>query len=366
MPAKMSCYHSNFDEMSDSEKAETIVMALETLPSIAVLRTYLIEQSRSSEPNLKAWKERVSPAALGVLRWIVASNRSCIIQVDKCPGQSDADVLAAKIRLNQRVSNISESWVQFRFAQGSPDKEQKFLNALKDQQGNFDSKYPTMFAFHGSPLHNWHSIIRHGLDFKEIAHGRAYGNGVYHSQDQSVSIGYAMHNTSAWHGSALKISSAMSLNEIVNCASQFTSSTPHLVVQHIDWIQCRYLMVQVQGTAEYGTRGNSDTVSQPLTAPAEVVEQDPKFVAKSTLHKPIGVPLCAVAVSRAFRISANTAAISILSNQPSGKKKRKIISTKDPLGLVDMAASDSEDVADINFLFSENEDDNLSKKKQTK
>jgi ubiquitin-conjugating enzyme E2 Q len=37
----------------------------------------------------------------------------------------------------------------------------------------------------------------------------------------------------------------MSLNEIVNCPSQFISSNPYLVVQHLDWIQCRYLLVQV-------------------------------------------------------------------------------------------------------------------------
>jgi ubiquitin-conjugating enzyme E2 Q len=190
----MWLYDRNFDEMTDVEKAETIIMALETLPSISVLRTYLLDQARTSEPNLKVLKERISPAALGILRWIVASNRSCIIQVDKCPGQSDADIAAARIRLDQKVANVSESWVQFRFAQGSPDKEQKFLNALKAQEGNFDPQYPTLFAFHGSPLQNWHSIIRQGLDFKEIAHGRAYGNGVYHSQDQTVSMGYAMHN----------------------------------------------------------------------------------------------------------------------------------------------------------------------------
>ena len=31
--------------------------------------------------------------------------------------------------------------------------------------------------------------------------------------------------------------------------SEFISSTPYLVVQHIDWIQCRYLLVQVSGAA---------------------------------------------------------------------------------------------------------------------
>ena len=48
-----------------------------------------------------------------------------------------------------------------------------------------------MFAFHGSPIQNWHSIIRHGLDFAETLHGRAYGHGVYHALDQNVSVGYA-------------------------------------------------------------------------------------------------------------------------------------------------------------------------------
>jgi ubiquitin-conjugating enzyme E2 Q len=51
-----------------------------------------------------------------------------------------------------------------------------------------------------------------------------------------------------WHGSELKISSAMSLNEIVNCPSKFASSNPYLVVQFVDWIQCRYLFVLSQNT----------------------------------------------------------------------------------------------------------------------
>ena len=44
----------------------------------------------------------------------------------------------------------------------------------------------------------------------------------------------------------------MSLNEIVNCPTEFASHQPYLVVQHIDWIQCRYLLVQVQGNADPG------------------------------------------------------------------------------------------------------------------
>jgi ubiquitin-conjugating enzyme E2 Q len=193
IPATMAKYDQMFDDMDEVGKAESIVMLLETLPTIKELRSYLVHQGRSAEPSLRTWKERVSPAALGILRWIIASNRSCIVQVDVCPGQTEVEVAKAKIRLDQKCSNVNEHYVQFRFAQGAPDKEQRFLNALKEQQANLNAKYPTMFAWHGSPLQNWHSIIRHGLDFKETLHGRAYGHGVYHAQDQNISVGYAQH-----------------------------------------------------------------------------------------------------------------------------------------------------------------------------
>jgi hypothetical protein len=52
----------------------------------------------------------------------------------------------------------------------------------------------------------------------------------------------------------------MSLNEIVNCPNQFASSTPFLVVQHIDWIQCRYLFVQSGGIDSYAIQPKDNTV----------------------------------------------------------------------------------------------------------
>lgn len=145
VPAKMAKYDQNFDDLENVHKAETIVMLLETLPSINELRTYLLQQGRYTVPNLRMWKDRISPAALGLLRWVIASNRSSIIQVDKCPGQEELDPsLAAKVRLDQKCANIPEGWVQFRFAQGSPDKEQRFLNALKTEQASLNSNYPTV------------------------------------------------------------------------------------------------------------------------------------------------------------------------------------------------------------------------------
>ncbi|KAI9648683.1 hypothetical protein NHQ30_003321 [Ciborinia camelliae] len=345
LAARLDIYNRNFDDMSPAEKCSTMTMLLETLPSMKELREYIYHQSRTEQPNLRKWTERISPAALGLLRWVIASNRSCLVQVDKCPGQNDSVLAEVKIRPDQKVSEIGDNWVQFRFAQGSPDKELRFLNALKAQQANLSSKYPTMFAFHGSALKNWHSIIRHGLDFKETLNGRAHGHGVYHAQEQITSCGYSSgeNGVGCWPGSQLNAMSVMSINEIINCPRQFVSSSPYLVVQHIDWIQCRYLLVQIdlQATASPEISTNSSCLKSQVE-----IEQDPKHTARAINGKPIGVPYCAASVSRAFRTD------SVGDTSPS-KKHKGLSSLLNGITIV----SEEEDIEDTNFLLSEDEGD---------
>jgi ubiquitin-conjugating enzyme E2 Q len=190
LPAEMLIYDHNFDDMNNTEKAETILMLLDTLPSVKEMREYILRHRRSSEASLSAWVDRISPAAFGILRWIVASNRSCIVQVDKFPGEKDCNGMNNNIQPDQRVKGM-DLYIQFRFAQGAPDKERRFMKCLQDTQQRLGLEFSSLFAWHGSPLHNWHSIIRTGLDFAEIAHGRAFGHGVYHSQSLETSLAYA-------------------------------------------------------------------------------------------------------------------------------------------------------------------------------
>lgn len=189
-PMVLQVYDKNFDDLTLNQKCECIKMLLETIPSIKEMQNYLRQQQKVAEPSLRTWVDRISPAALGLLRWIIASNRSCIVQVDMCPRQEEDDELKTIIRQDEKVSNMN-GWVQFRFAQGAPDKETRFNKALADMQEARNRDYPTLFAWHGSHLQNWHSIIRSGLDFKETHHGRAYGHGCYHSLDQATSLSYS-------------------------------------------------------------------------------------------------------------------------------------------------------------------------------
>jgi ubiquitin-conjugating enzyme E2 Q len=187
---KLAAFKMKFDDLTVIQKDATILSLLRNMPSINDMTAYLQATKASGEPSFRNWTDRMCPAALGLLRWIVASNLSCIVQVDRYPGQPEVDALSNNAsRLGQRVTNL-DGWVQFRFAQGAPDKEQKFHKALSLKKGSISEEFPTLFAWHGSAVHNWHSIIRSGLDFNQIANGRAFGNGCYHSSNFQTSLGY--------------------------------------------------------------------------------------------------------------------------------------------------------------------------------
>jgi len=177
-PATFFIYDQNFDDLHDFYKIEAIHTMLDILPSVADMQQYLIRKAQSP---LSSWVDRLPPAALGILRWIIASNRACIMQVD------DADESNPGRKGEDRLYGMP-GWSQYRFAMGAPDKERKFIQAVRETTERLKLKHATLFAWHGSPLSNWHSIIREGLHFNHTAHGRAYGHGVYHSLDINTSM----------------------------------------------------------------------------------------------------------------------------------------------------------------------------------
>jgi hypothetical protein len=63
-----------------------------------------------------------------------------------------------------------------------------------EKQKQFDSGVDVVHLFHGSPIHNWYSIMRNGLKnysgTSMMAHGQAYGSGIYLAPNISTSLGY--------------------------------------------------------------------------------------------------------------------------------------------------------------------------------
>jgi len=286
-PASFHLYNHNFDDLQHHEKAQAITGLLDLLPPIPHMREYLLRKTQST---LSAWVNRLSPAVVGILRWVIASNRACILQVD----EGDA---ANGRKSEERLYGMS-GWAQFRFAMGAPDKERRFIQAVRQTTSRLSLQYPTLFAWHGSPLQNWHSIIREGLHFKETHHGRAYGHGVYHSEEVTTSMSYSGTINSlqaCWTRSELKIQQALALNEIVNAPAEYVSRTPHLVISQLDWIQTRYLFVK--------TREESNQAAKEGNRPLDCVDQDPGHTPRGVDGQLI-IPIHAIAASRRPKATA--------------------------------------------------------------
>ncbi|TKA34311.1 hypothetical protein B0A50_00291 [Salinomyces thailandicus] len=348
--ASFQIYQQDFEELSKSEKCLAICKLLDTLPTVKAMQEYLAKKRPS---DLKSWVERISPAALSLLRWIIASNRACIMQVDGDGASQTQD----------RMSGMN-GYMQFRFAMGAPDKEQRFMTEVRKTTTRLTLAHPTIFAWHGSPLPNWHMIIREGLHYQNTDHGRAYGHGVYHAKDAMTSLGYAGRQyypidgnragQGAWPQSVLRISSALALNEIVNAPEEFVSCNPFYVVQHLDWIQTRYLFVQCVPLDER-LKGCLDRESSPTSAHP----QDPKRTPSGISNKKIVIPASAIKSGRGTGEDSSSGGrklTKVSKWQSPFKRLKGSGGFSDPIAIEDDgSASDTTDTEDVELLIEEPE-----------
>lgn len=128
------------------------------------------EMSKIPSATLKKQLDEKDSLVYPLLQWIIASNRSHIV---KLPIERQLDFMHTPY--------------QFLMMSSPPAKEQAF-RAAKEKHGS-------TFAFHGSSIENWHSIIRQGLlnasGTKLQVNGAAYGKGIYLSPYISTSMGYS-------------------------------------------------------------------------------------------------------------------------------------------------------------------------------
>ncbi|THH00560.1 hypothetical protein EW026_g1985 [Hermanssonia centrifuga] len=247
----------DFDPLSHQDKRRAITTLIASLPPILDMKRHLQKRSKmgASKPRLQEIDRTILPAAWSVLRWCVAS---CTAHLEELTSGEDL------------LKGIGNRWRQFRFTVGAPDAEAKFHEeqsraCATDPNAN---RYPSLYAFHGSAAKNWHSIIRHGLWYKTVAHGRAYGHGVYFAKEGNVSMGsYAGSATTSWRNSTIHVYNCVTVAEIVNLPNQFVSTTPYFVVPQTHWIVCRYLLVK-------SAIDDPDIVSDNVEVP--VVTLDPR------------------------------------------------------------------------------------------
>eukprot|EP00062_Callorhinchus_milii_P007845 gi/632949872/ref/XP_007890399.1/ PREDICTED: poly [ADP-ribose] polymerase 8 isoform X2 [Callorhinchus milii] len=142
---------------------ERLVKALDSITSIR-------EMTQAPYLEIKKQMDKQDPLAHPLLQWIISSNRSHIV----------------KLPVNRQLKFMHTPH-QFLLLSSPPAKESNFRAAKK--------LYGSTFAFHGSHIENWHSILRNGLivasNTRLQLHGAVYGNGIYLSPLSSISFGYS-------------------------------------------------------------------------------------------------------------------------------------------------------------------------------
>lgn len=134
----------------DENDNSKIKEVLEKYPAVSELKKW------ASKGTLREELDKIHALSFGLMRWLIASNR-CHLK---------------KLTDKEQISALNTEH-QYLMIAGTPDKEKKFRDMKK--------QYGSVWAFHGSALGNWHSIMRKGLQnmsgTKGQVNGAAYGSG---------------------------------------------------------------------------------------------------------------------------------------------------------------------------------------------
>jgi ubiquitin-protein ligase len=127
---------------------------------------------------------------------------------------------------NQLPNNIQEI-TQFMIKHGN-DKENEFSSEFK--------KHGSLFLYHGSSYENWYSIMRNGIKIcsgtKLMTAGKAYGSGVYLSDDINYSIRYSQ-------GKHI----VMGIFELINNPQHYKKTKEIYVVNDENMLLLRYILI---------------------------------------------------------------------------------------------------------------------------
>eukprot|EP00479_Gromia_sphaerica_P013772 TRINITY_DN7858_c0_g1_i1.p1 TRINITY_DN7858_c0_g1~~TRINITY_DN7858_c0_g1_i1.p1 ORF type:complete len:169 (-),score=21.84 TRINITY_DN7858_c0_g1_i1:123-629(-) len=149
-----------------------------------------------------------------------------------------------------------------------------FKNSKLKQKKRLGAGKGSRFAWHGSPLGNWNSIIREGLrnmsGTKMQLHGAAHGAGIYLAKQSSHSIGYcgtgwgrASGWKCGWKNSSLGTNvQVLALVEIVN-HKNLVDKGWGFVIPDQSWVATRFLFVYKNAGGSRQKCVNTDNITIP-------------------------------------------------------------------------------------------------------
>ena len=208
---------------------DLIITILDNIPSIDEM------SSMKDEDSLKIMLFKIDKSASYLIRWIITTANSHLEFIDKNDGNFNSKC---------KFTNNSVKAV-FQYLSTPPEKERKFNEYKKKKI------IKTYNGYHGSPIENWHSIIRTSLknysgQAGKQLHGVAYGNGVYLAEDSQTSLGYMGHSMkkTTWKNSSYTNIKCMVYCEIIDDGSEgYSKKGPYYVIPNDDLIRTEYLII---------------------------------------------------------------------------------------------------------------------------
>jgi len=208
----------NSDQAQD---IDLLLAVLHKIPGVLEMAQF------SSDEQLKVVLDDISPLAFPLLRWVIRSNRAHL----------------SLIPTKKQIKEMNTPW-QFQLVNSFPEHEAQFYKWKENARqwalshpndGHINNQHPayfgivpglanqskrlvnntgSYFAFHGSSITNWHSIVRTGLR-------SGFVPGIYHAHQAAVSLGYMYVGSSGatgWKNSMFKHDAKVSCISLIEVA----------------------------------------------------------------------------------------------------------------------------------------------------
>ncbi len=153
----------------DSKQSGMVTEVIDSLPSIADM----IKYNKTSKDLRGYLDQKCHLLAYPFLIWLITSNRAHL----------------RPLKPSERFKDITTEY-QYVVCSNAAEREQKWqaMKLAKEQQLGYGKG--STYMFHGSPVGNWHSILRTGMMISGQPGLGASGAAIWMANDFSTSVGY--------------------------------------------------------------------------------------------------------------------------------------------------------------------------------
>lgn len=208
---------------------ELLIHTINNTPALKVLLDMITDENY----------DELDVEVVELLHWVLVTEKDPVLRTVK---KSEFENILSKVP--QEQPNVKPTHIFEIYRSSNSKAETKF--------DNYRAEYKSNYAFHGSKLDSFHSILNHGLH-QHMCKSALYGEGIYLSSELSVSLNYSP-NGAAWGASAcgsflscVAVCEYIEHPEHLHChvKAQKKSKVPekYFVITNNDILRIRYLLV---------------------------------------------------------------------------------------------------------------------------